>query len=110
MNDLTVLYYKNYYSCPKYDPQERILYGKICGISDLVDYMSEKESDVEIEFHQAVDDYLEFCKEIGKDPENQRLLFKSTYIYKERIIYDCYKNQDERDSIKLRRVSIFLSI
>ena len=35
--------------------------GKIDGIGDLVCF--------EDDFHEAVDDYLAFCKEVGKEPE-----------------------------------------
>ena len=32
--------------------------------------------DVENEFHEAVDDYLEFCKEVGKEPDKE---YKGTF-------------------------------
>lgn len=64
-----VLRYKGYYAKPAYDPDDQIIYGKILGISDLVDFYTETAKDVESEFHKAVDEYLEFCKEIGKEPQ-----------------------------------------
>lgn len=64
-----VLRYKGYYAKPAYDPEDQIIYGKILGIDDLVDFYSENAKDVEKEFQKAVDDYLDFCKEIGKEPQ-----------------------------------------
>lgn len=64
-----VLRYKGYYAKPAYDPEDQIIYGKILGISDLVDFYSESAKEVENEFHKAVDEYLDFCKEIGKEPQ-----------------------------------------
>ena len=64
-----VLRYKGYYAKPAYDPEDQIIYGKILGIDDLVDFYSENARDVEAEFHKAVDDYLDFCKEVGKEPQ-----------------------------------------
>lgn len=37
----------------------------------MVEFQSENAKDLEDEFHQAVDEYLEFCKEIGKDPQKE---------------------------------------
>lgn len=46
-----------------------ILYGKIEGIADLITFESLDATKIEDEFHNAVDDYLTFCKEVGKDPD-----------------------------------------
>ena len=34
-------------------------------------WSSNPKTHLEDEFHQAVDEYLEFCKEIGKDPQKE---------------------------------------
>ena len=49
----------------------KALHGKIEGINDLVDFDSENAREIENEFHAAVDDYLEFCAELGKTPEKE---------------------------------------
>ena len=63
-----VLEYKGYYTVIKIDFERHQLYGKIEGISDLVNFMSYSLSGIENEFHSAVDDYLGFCREVGKTP------------------------------------------
>ena len=63
--------YKGYSARPEYSAEDRIFYGKILGISDLVDFQSENAKDLETELHKAVDDYLEFCEEIGKQPQKE---------------------------------------
>ncbi len=68
MEDSSLFYYKGYTAAPEYSTEEHIFYGKILGISDLVDFQSESAKDIEREFHNAVDDYLEFCAEIGRTP------------------------------------------
>lgn len=67
MNNL--LKYKDYLAKIEYDSEEKILFGVIQGISDLVTFESASIEDIEDEFHSAVDDYLETCKELGKLPE-----------------------------------------
>lgn len=69
MKNGDLLRYKGYAARPEYSAGDRIFYGKLLGISDLVDFRSESAKDLEDEFHKAVDDYLEFCGEIGKEPQ-----------------------------------------
>lgn len=76
MSNSKLLHYKGYSAKPEYSPEDRIFYGKILGIDDLVDFMSEQAGELENEFHQAVDDYLDFCKEIGKEPQKE---YKGTF-------------------------------
>lgn len=71
MKNSDLLRYKGYSARPEYSAEDRIFYGKILGISDLVDFQSENAKDLESEFHKAVDDYLEFCEEIGKQPQKE---------------------------------------
>lgn len=63
------LNYKGYSTTVRYDSESRRLHGKIDGISDFVNYVASDIMEVEEEFHSAVDDYLDFCKEIDKVPE-----------------------------------------
>lgn len=69
MKNNNLLSYKGYLARPEYSADDRIFYGTILGISDLVDFQSESARSIEDEFHKAVDDYLEFCAEIGKEPQ-----------------------------------------
>lgn len=66
-----LIHYKGYTAQPEYSAEDRIFCGKILGISDLVDFQSESAKDLEDEFHKAVDDYLAFCEEIGKEPQRE---------------------------------------
>ena len=66
-----ILEYKGYHTKIEVDLEDGILYGKIEGIRDLVNFESETLDDLEKEFHLAVDDYLSFCKEVGKTPEKE---------------------------------------
>lgn len=68
-NDM--LEYKGYRAKVDYDVRTHSLFGKIEGISDLVTFESEYPMEIENEFHAAVDDYLAFCKEVGKEPDKE---------------------------------------
>lgn len=60
------LEYKQFYTSIYYNATDKVLHGKIEGIKDLVNFESESAVGIEDEFHKAVDDYIEFCKEVRK--------------------------------------------
>ena len=71
MKNGALLHYKGYTARPEYSAEDRVFHGTILGISDLVDFQSDSAKTLEDEFHKAVDDYLEFCAEIGKEPQKE---------------------------------------
>ena len=64
-----ILEYKGYYAKIEYSAEDKVLFGKIEGIKDLVNFESESSEQIELEFQKAVDDYLAFCKDLGVAPE-----------------------------------------
>ena len=68
--------YKGYYANIEYNAADHILFGKIEGINDLVNFESDDPNKIEDEFHIAVDDYLAFCEDIGQNPEKP---YKGTF-------------------------------
>lgn len=65
----SILHYKGYSTQPEYSADDRIFFGRIIGIRDMVYFQSDSVKGIEKEFHKAVDDYLAFCAEIGKEQE-----------------------------------------
>lgn len=66
-----ILEYKGYHTKIKYDAESGMLHGIIEGICDFVNFESDSLETIESEFHSAVDDYLLFCEEVGKNPEKE---------------------------------------
>ncbi|SIT09378.1 type II toxin-antitoxin system HicB family antitoxin [Paracoccus saliphilus] len=66
MNTMT---YKGYHARIEYDDDDAIFVGHIAGITDEVGFHAETVPDLKGAFHEAVDDYLEACTKIGKEPQ-----------------------------------------
>ncbi len=66
-----VMEYKGYHAKIEFDVDECTLFGKIDGITDLVTFESRNPLLIKNEFEKSVDDYLEFCKEVGKEPDKE---------------------------------------
>jgi predicted HicB family RNase H-like nuclease len=61
--------YKNYFARVEYDDEDRIFTGRIAGIRDGVGFHAETVEGLHDAFHEAVEDYLETCAKIGKEPQ-----------------------------------------
>jgi predicted HicB family RNase H-like nuclease len=66
MND--VMQYKDYLASLSYSSEDEVFYGKILGIDDLVSFEGSSVKELKKAFQEAVEDYIETCKQIGKDP------------------------------------------
>jgi predicted HicB family RNase H-like nuclease len=74
MND--VLQYQNYYGSVQFSAADEVFYGKIIGINDLISFEGASVTELKAAFEDAVEDYLDICLEIGKEPEKT---YKGTF-------------------------------
>ena len=65
----TILKYKGYEGTTEIDMQRGVCRGRILFIADLVTYESESPKGLQTEFETAVEDYLETCQELGRQPQ-----------------------------------------
>jgi predicted HicB family RNase H-like nuclease len=62
-----VMKYKGFIGSAELDPNGSV-HGKILFISDLVTYEAHSAKEITVEFEAAVEDYLETCKSLDRDP------------------------------------------
>lgn len=62
------LKYKDFIASVEFSFEDNVLHGKLEGITDLVTFEANNVTDLKKSFKEAVDDYLDFCKEVGKEP------------------------------------------
>lgn len=61
--------YKGYSARVEYDDEDGIFTGRIAGIRDGVGFHADTVEDLREAFREAVEDYLETCAKIGKEPQ-----------------------------------------
>lgn len=66
---MNMLKYKDYIGIFEYYPDDREFHGRVLGIRDVVHFSGESVKELEQALADSVEDYLEFCKNIGKAPE-----------------------------------------
>ena len=64
-----MLKHKGYIGSAEYSAEDRVFHGRLLGIADVVNYEATTVDELEREFRDSVEDYLEFCKQRKKKPE-----------------------------------------
>lgn len=81
------LKYKDYMATLEYSAEDEVFYGKLFGINDLVTFEGASVKDIKTAFQEAVEDYVQTCKALNKNPEKT---FKGSFNI--RISADLHKN------------------
>lgn len=61
--------YKGYIGSVEFSEEDEVFFGKVLGIRALISYEGTSAKELIADFHDAVDTYLELCKENGTEPE-----------------------------------------
>lgn len=61
--------YKNHLGSVRFSAEDRVFYGKIEGIGDLVTYEGRSVDELITAFQDAVEDYAVLCKKVNKPVE-----------------------------------------
>lgn len=104
--------YKGYHTRIEFDYETATLFGKIEGINDLILFESEDASEIEKEFHSAVDDYLDFCRENGKNPEKEYRGLFNVRVSPEthrKLSVIAYKTNDTLNSVVEKALDNFVN-
>lgn len=65
---MNTLKYKGYIGSVAFSEKDHVFFGKIEGIDGLVNFEGQSVQELTDAFHEAVDDYIEYCKEEGIEP------------------------------------------
>lgn len=63
------LEYKGYYGSYEISEEDNVLFGKVEFIKDLISYEGENPKELKNSFQEAIDDYLDSCSQMGRDPQ-----------------------------------------
>ena len=101
------LHYKNFVGSVFFSEEDGVFHGKVIGISDSISFEGDSVKALTEDFQNAIDEYLEFCVEVGKQPGASAFTIKiSPSVYVEAKSYAAQKglsiNDFVEDAIKSR--------
>jgi predicted HicB family RNase H-like nuclease len=65
----TVFEYKGYIGSAEVSLEDDLLVGRLLFIRDVISYVAQTPRQLEVEFREAVDSYLQTCAEVGDTPD-----------------------------------------
>jgi len=68
--------YKGYHGSVVFSNEDNVFYGKVIGINDRITFEGDSVVSLRKDFHDAVDEYIEICSQLGKEPEKE---YKGTF-------------------------------
>ena len=100
-----ILEHKGYYASIHFNADDEVFHGKIIGINDLVSFEGTTVKELKAGFKEAVEDYLETCAELGKEPEKT---YKGSFnvripseLHREAARHAALKNMSLNDFVRL---------
>ncbi|MEX6508081.1 type II toxin-antitoxin system HicB family antitoxin [Jiella sp. M17.18] len=76
---MSMLTYRGYTAKVDVDVDDDILVGRILGINDVIGFHADDPKSIRAAFQEAVDDYLDTCAKVGKEPDKAysgKMLFR----------------------------------
>lgn len=61
--------YKGYHGQVTYDEDAKIFHGEVVGLRDVITFQGTSVDELEQAFKDSIDEYLDFCAELGRSPE-----------------------------------------
>jgi predicted HicB family RNase H-like nuclease len=74
MND--IIQYKDFLASVHFSSEDEVFYGKVLGINDLISFEGSSVRELKKSFQEAIEDYLETCEQVGKEPNKT---YKGTF-------------------------------
>ncbi len=68
MNKIKKMEYKKYLAHTEYDAQADIFHGEVINTRDVITFQGKSTDELRRALEDSVEDYLEFCKERGEEP------------------------------------------
>jgi predicted HicB family RNase H-like nuclease len=69
---MRILEYQGYRASVEPDIDAGILFGRVLDVTTVITFAAERVDEIVERFHEAIDDYIEWCQEDGIEPEAPR--------------------------------------
>ena len=98
------LTYEGYLGTVLFSAEDEVFYGKVYGINDLITFEGKSVEELKNAFEESIDDYLESCKVLGKQPDK---IYKGTFniristeLHRKAALISTKKNISLNDFVK----------
>lgn len=72
----SLMEYNGYHAKIEFDQDDQIFIGHVLGINDSINFHGQSVKELTKAFHDSIANYLDYCKQAGKEPERE---FKGSF-------------------------------
>jgi len=99
-----ILQYEDYFASIHFSAEDEVFFGKILGINDSITFDGNTVAELKEAFKEAITDYLETCKSLGKEPEK---VYKGSFnvripaeLHKQAALFSATKNMSLNEFVR----------
>lgn len=67
----SLMEYEGYHAKIEFDQDDQMFVGQVLGINDYICFHGQSVDELTVEFQNAVNNYLEYCRKLNKAPEKE---------------------------------------
>jgi len=97
---------KGYTGIFEFDPSIDAFHGRVIGLQDVVTFEGRSIEELRREMEESVDDYLDLCAEVGKEPERP---YRGEFLVRTTPdVHRAVATAAEAEGMSLKRLAILL--
>ncbi|QSJ17409.1 type II toxin-antitoxin system HicB family antitoxin [Nostoc sp. UHCC 0702] len=104
--------YKGYEAVVEFDAEAEIFHGEVINIRDVITFQGSSVSELKQAFYDSVDDYLDFCKERGEEPDKPfsgKFMVRINPELHKKIVIKAKKEGQSLNSIVEKSLCLYVS-
>lgn len=71
-----MLKYNGYVGVVQFDDEAMLFHGEVVGLRDVITFQGITPEEIKTEFKTSIDGYLDWCKELGQEPDKPLPVYK----------------------------------
>ncbi|GAB1537751.1 hypothetical protein NUACC21_04050 [Scytonema sp. NUACC21] len=104
--------YKGYEAIVEFDDEAEIFHGEVINIRDVITFQGRSVDELKQAFADSVEDYLDFCRERGEEPDRPfsgKFMVRIDPILHKKIVAKAKKEGQSLNSLVEKSLSLYVS-
>jgi predicted HicB family RNase H-like nuclease len=98
---MSTMHYKGYEATVEFDEDAEIFHGEVLNLRDVITFQASTARELKQAFADSVEDYLEFCKSRGEEPEKP---FSGQFVVRtEPVLHKALSLAAKREGMSLNK-------
>lgn len=98
---MSMMHYKGYEAVVEFDEDAEIFHGEVLNLRDVITFQASTARDLKQAFADSVEDYLEFCRSRGEEPEKP---FSGQFVVRtEPVLHKAVSLAAKREGVSLNK-------